>query len=150
MPTLSIFHTPAPASTRPAGAPRSGAAAPAREAPALALKPLVLGKLQAAAKSPPPAAAPTIDSRLLAILDAPLAPGETAMAGFARKEAELHAVLATLRAIDARALHARLSRPATSDLLATSFARLTSERRARLLTFLADARRREAIAAARR
>jgi hypothetical protein len=50
---------------------------------------------------------------------------------------------------DARELHRRFSNAATDDALATSFKRLIGERRARLLAFLADARRRNAIQAAR-
>lgn len=85
------------------------------------------------------------DGQLIAILDAPLAPGETSAAGFARKEHELGAVFATLSALDARTLHARLASPRPGDELANKFLRITAERRARLLTFLADARRREAV-----
>lgn len=100
----------------------------------------------------PPTApvAPTIDGRLIAILDAPLAPGETAMTGFQRKEAELGAVFATLSVLESRALHARLVAPKPGDELAHKFARLTVERRARLMAFLADCRRREALAMGRR
>lgn len=91
----------------------------------------------------------SLDGRLLAILAAPLASGETAHVGFARKEHELGAAFAALTVHDARNLHARLANPKPGDMLAHQFARLTLERRARLLTFLADARRREALAAAR-
>ena len=148
MATSSIFQAPAPTSNRPASAAPRSAAPTTPDAPPLALKQLVLGKLQLAPKQP--TVASTLDARLLAILDAPLAPGETAKTGFARKESELLAVLATLPVLDARTLQARLSRPTTTDVLASTFARLTIERRTRLLSFLADVRRREAIAIARR
>ena len=92
---------------------------------------------------PPAAQRPdTIDARLIAILDAPLAPGETAMNGFARKEHELGAVFAKLSVMESRAIGARLANPKEGDELANKFARLTVERRTRLLTFLADAGRR--------
>lgn len=97
-----------------------------------------------------PAVAAGYDAELLAILAAPLAPGDTALAGYARKEAELGNAIARLAVLEARALHARLSTPRAGDVLAAALARLTSERRHRLLAFLAGARRREAIAAARR
>ncbi len=76
--------------------------------------------------------------------------GETAAAGFARKERELCAVLVQLSIQEARAVHQRLASPKVGDVLAEKFGRLTIERRTRLLAFVADARRREAVAAARR
>lgn len=88
---------------------------------------------------------PTVDAQLIAILDAPLAPGESALVGFARKEHELGAVLAQLDVSESRALGARLASPKPGDELANKFARLTLERRTRLLTFLADAGRRAAV-----
>ena len=100
-------------------------------------------------RSTPPVAA-GYDADLIAILDAPLAPGETALAGYAHKEAALGNAFARLAVLDARTLHARLSTPRAGDALAAAFAHLTCERRFRLLAFLAGARRREAIAAARR
>ncbi|HEU0036389.1 MAG TPA: hypothetical protein VFQ53_37510 [Kofleriaceae bacterium] len=87
-----------------------------------------------------------IDPPLLAILEAPLALGETAAAGFARKEHELGNAFAQLSILEARTLHARLANPKTGDALAERFSRLTSERRNRLLAFLGDARRRAAVA----
>ncbi len=90
------------------------------------------------------------DARLLAILEAPLAEGEPTHVGFARKERELGEALAELPIFDQRALHARLANPKPADQLAEKFARLTIERRTRLLNFLGDARRRAAMAKARR
>ena len=98
------------------------------------------------------AAAPTVpslDSALIAILEAPLLPGETAFAGFARKEAELRSAFALLCVMESRALHARLACPRSDDQLAAVFMRLTADRRARLIYFLADARRREALGVCR-
>lgn len=110
--------------------------------------PIAIGRLAPAAKPAP--ITTSLDPRILAILDAPLAIGETAMAGFARKEQELGSTFAQLSVIEARALGLRLSNARPGDLLAEKFGRLTVERRNRLLNFLADARRRQAIAAARR
>jgi len=87
------------------------------------------------------------DASLLAILASPLRLGEPAMLGFLRKEAELRAAFAALTAPDARALHGRLANPRPGDTLAAKFAGLVVERKQRLLSFLADARRREALAA---
>jgi hypothetical protein len=85
------------------------------------------------------------DACFTAILEAPLQVGETTHFGFARKEAELVAAFAKLSVLESRALHARLSNPRSGDQLAAAFLRMTYERRARLINFLADARRREAL-----
>jgi len=98
---------------------------------------------------PTPVAEPGPDAALCAILDAPLARGETAFAGFARKESELGAAFAALAVPAARALHARLANPKPGDPVAERFGRLTFDRRHRLLAFLADARRRAAVSARR-
>ncbi len=87
-----------------------------------------------------------IDAQLIAILDAALAPGETAADGFRRKEHELGAAFGTLSILEAHVMHARLANPRVDDLLAAKFARLVVDRRARLLAFIADARRRAALA----
>lgn len=92
----------------------------------------------------------SIDGRLIAIIDEPLETGESAMTAFARKEAALGTVMARLSILEARRLHMRLAANRPNDDLAARFARLTAERRTRLLNFLADARRRNALAAARR
>jgi hypothetical protein len=88
------------------------------------------------------------DATVLAILAAPLQLGETAQLGYLRKERELRALFAALPVPTARALHARLAAPRAGDVLAAKFAGLVAERKHRLLVFLADARRRDAIAAA--
>lgn len=96
----------------------------------------------------PPAVTPgqrEVDEQLTVILDAPLVPGETAMAGYQRKELALIGVLAKLSPVDAKALHFRLSNPLGSDELAKRFARLAVDRRTRLLNFIADTRRRLAM-----
>lgn len=93
--------------------------------------------------------ASSYDAPLAAILDAELLPGEPALVGFSRKERELGEAFAALPVMDQRALHARLSVLRPGDLLAAKFARLTSERRARLVAFLGDARRRAAVSTAK-
>jgi len=98
------------------------------------------------ALSDPAARATRLDARMLAILASGPAHGETLDAAFRRKEHELGAVFARLSVAESRALHRRLSVPAQDDLVAARFGQLIVERRGRLLAFLADARRREAIA----
>jgi len=74
---------------------------------------------------PATAAVPdTTDAKLIAILDAPLALGE-AHTGFARKEHDLGALIATLSVLECHALHKRLDNPQRGDELANKFARLT-------------------------
>jgi hypothetical protein len=89
-----------------------------------------------------PANPSTTEIRMIEILDTPAAPGETIEASYRRKEQEIGALLARLRAREALALHRRLTN--ATDPLALRFGRMTRERRERLLAFLADARRREA------
>jgi hypothetical protein len=98
--------------------------------------------------APPRNAIEARDAVFFAILEAPLHEGETAMGGFARKEEELRVAFAALSILESRALQARLSNPRNGDRLAASFSRLTIERRARLINFLGNARRREALSGA--
>jgi hypothetical protein len=86
------------------------------------------------------------DARLIAILD--MDSGEPTYVAFARKECELGEAFAKLPILDQRALHTRLGTVRSGDVLAEKFNRLTADRRARLLIFLGDARRRAARAAA--
>ena len=76
--------------------------------------------------------------------------GGTSSEAHRRKEQELGELFAKLTAIEACTLHKRLSNPAATDHLAVAFGRLIVERRARLLTFLGDTRRRAAIAQTKR
>lgn len=98
----------------------------------------------------PIATLPTaIEDAILTVLTAGPLPGETTSVAFQRKERELGARFAALTVVQSMDLHDRLSNPDDRDALARQFQRLVAERRARLLTFLADARRREAIASVR-
>ena len=161
----SIFSPrPAPGHLRATAMPRASTASPAPRTAAAVVPDLPPARTRAAigpdvpvasiVPDLPPLHAPTAtaassDAALLRILHAPLAYGMTAREGFMRKEAELRAAFAALPVATQRALHARLSNPHAGDELATKFHQLTAERRTRLLNFLADARRREALAAAR-
>jgi len=96
-----------------------------------------------------PAQAPDPGAAVVAIITAPLLINEPAMVGFQRKEREIGALFATLSVPESRALHARLSVPQEGDHVAAAFKRLTIDRQHRLLAFLAAARRRVAVTAAR-
>lgn len=123
--TSSIFRDPRPRTSLATPRPPT--------APTVAIRP------------PSAVVATTADGTLIAILDAPLATTENAFLGFARKEHDMGVLLATLSVLECRLLHKRLTNPQHGDELANKFARLTLERRGRLLDFLADARRREAL-----
>jgi hypothetical protein len=90
-----------------------------------------------------------IEHRLIAILTSAPGLGETIEVAFKRKEHELAAVFGLLSLPECRTLHKRLTAPGDGDQLAAQFGRLVSSRRARLLTFLADVRRRADLAASR-
>lgn len=91
------------------------------------------------------------DAEILGVLATPAVAGESTDAFHRRKEHLLGALFAALGAAEADALHERLSTtPRADDRVAAQFGRLVHERRERLLAFLGDARRREAIENARR
>ena len=90
---------------------------------------------------------PWFETALIEILLRPAAAG-TARGEHVRKEHEIGSVFMRLTVLEAWKLHKRLSMPAKDDALATAFGRLIDERRARLLAFLGDARRRAALAIA--
>ena len=90
-----------------------------------------------------------LEATLLASLRTTATAGETVHALFQRIEAEVGHQLAQLTVIQSRALHQRLVHAAAGDPLATAFHRMVATRKGRLLAFLADARRREAVGHAR-
>lgn len=85
------------------------------------------------------------EREITAVLTTRLAAGEQALAGFLRKEIELRDLFSKLSVRDARELHRRLTLGIAGDPIAPQFARLTGDRRVRLLAFLADAPRRNAV-----
>lgn len=87
-----------------------------------------------------------LDQLLVAILSAPTRDAETVEETFRRKEAEIIAACASLSVEDAYALRRRLATPQSGDRLSHQFARLVVERRTRIINYLADARRRAALA----
>ena len=87
------------------------------------------------------------EDALVAVLTAPIA-GSVA-AAYQQKEAAIRGELERLPAAECRVLAERLRRARPGDQLAALFGRMTVERRGRLLAYLDDARRREAVRAAR-
>lgn len=92
----------------------------------------------------------SVCDKLVAILEAPAASHETVEVAFTRKEREIGSLFSQLSVPECRALHARLANPQPADEVAVTFGRLVIARRTRLLAFLADVRRRQAIAGGRR
>jgi hypothetical protein len=88
-----------------------------------------------------PRPAPSFDERALAILTARCPPYRAATEELARKERELGLVFAAVPRGEARVLQFRLTACAPGDELARAFARLSLERRARLLAVLFYVRR---------
>ena len=83
-------------------------------------------------------------------LRAPLQPGATAQMANALKEQAIGTLLDQLTVDESRWLRKRLSRKDPSDALCKEFSMLMLERQQRLLQFLADAPRRDAIRSAKR
>jgi hypothetical protein len=112
-------------------------------------------EVEAAVEGTPPAApvvaipvAPSsvLEQEILAILARPAPVGETLRSAYQQLEHDLGSVLARLSLVEARQLHQRFVNPRDTDELTAKFFRLIPERRDRLITFLADAPRRAALA----
>lgn len=86
-----------------------------------------------------------LEAEILAALATAPEAHETVALAFARKERELVALFGRLTVLDAMELHRRLSLDLHDDPIALGFRRLVVDRRVRLLSYLAGARRREAI-----
>ena len=83
------------------------------------------------------------ESEILAVLREPIV--GTSKTGYEQKEQALRAELAQLDPAESAALAARLRKAQPGDPIAAEVARLIPERRARIQSFLADARRRQAM-----
>jgi hypothetical protein len=92
-----------------------------------------------------PWSAVVLEAEISAALHAPPHDGERIASAFERKEQELAAIFARLSVTDARSLYRRLTIVAKDDPVARKFGQMVVERRLRLLTFLAGARRREVL-----
>ncbi|MBA3540733.1 MAG: hypothetical protein H0T79_14070 [Deltaproteobacteria bacterium] len=119
--------------------------------PTEVVAPEVVAPTEVVAPAEVVAPTPAFDAEIVAVLEAVPWPRESCDAAFRRKEQALGELFAGLSASDAHALHRRLANPHADDVLASRFERLLMpERRSRLIAFLGDARRREAIGSARR
>jgi hypothetical protein len=87
---------------------------------------------------------PTLERRIINILESAPQFGETIEAAYRRKESALAEAFASFTRDDAATLQRRLERPRADDDLAQKFARLVVDRRTRLLAILADIPRRRA------
>ena len=88
-----------------------------------------------------------LEAEIIAALDARADPSAPVEAAFRRKETELVELFGRLPVRDALELHRRLTLRLSSDPIAARFSRFVAARRARLLAFVADARRRRAQSA---
>ena len=117
------------------------------------IKRIELGaSLAPAAKAAAPTTWRTIayEDEIVAVFTRPAPQGELPSHTFQRKEHELGALFAQLNELDSFELGRRLSVNAPTDPIASRFARLTVDRRDRLIAFVRDARRRAALAKAKR
>lgn len=102
------------------------------------------------ARTRPPEALPAeLEEAIIAVITRPLAAGESHQLGNANRERELCGLLARLDVVQAHHLGRRLDVARANDPLVAAFQRLVLDRRQRVRAFLADARRRVAIAHAR-
>ncbi|MBX3158453.1 MAG: hypothetical protein KF773_20965 [Deltaproteobacteria bacterium] len=83
------------------------------------------------------------EAEILAIIVAPLEGGATA--GYAQKEALLRAEMEQLSHAESRTLALRIRQASADDPLTAPLQRWTAERRGRIIDFLEDSRRREAL-----
>lgn len=88
-----------------------------------------------------------LEAAILSTLTRAIDPGEGHREGNDRRERELAAMFARLEIVQAFDLGRRFDAARADDRLAQAFTRLVVDRRQRLRTFLADARRRQALAA---
>jgi hypothetical protein len=90
-----------------------------------------------------------LETEILAVLDAPPQAHVQIAFAFQCKECELRVLFDRLTLNDSRELFRRLTLRSPGHRIAERMQRLKADRRARLLAFLGDARRREAIRGAR-
>lgn len=90
-----------------------------------------------------------LEDEILSVLGAVPEPGERIAIAFRPKEEELIVFLAHLSVLDSMRLHRRLTLSLDRDPVVTRFGRVIAERGAPFMSFLAGARRREAVRVAR-
>ncbi len=94
-----------------------------------------------APRAPSPTLSADHERTLVAIVLRPLSPGETHAAGYATRERELCAALLALPPIELLAFRNRITASRPDDVLAAAFARMTIDRRQRIVAFAARAPR---------
>jgi hypothetical protein len=87
----------------------------------------------------------TLETRLLEILNAPPDTLLTTREAFGRKEVALYDAIAAAPMLEVWHLHKRVSVGRSDDQLLKGLARLAPDRRAKVIAFMGDARRREAL-----
>ena len=90
-----------------------------------------------------------LEDEIIAVFDAPRVDDEQLELTFRRKERQLAAIFARLVPAESLALQRRLTLAIPGDPIAQRFGGLVPARRTRLLTFLAEARRRHPLQVAR-
>jgi hypothetical protein len=90
-----------------------------------------------------------LEDEIIAVFDAPRIDAEQVELTFRRKEQQLAAIFARLVPAESLALQRRLTLAIPGDPIAQRFGGLVPARRTRLLTFLAEARRRHPLQVAR-
>lgn len=118
------------------------ASKPSPRAPALPTTSEVLARTVAPDRLPP-----ELEHAMLAVLTRPLAAGESHQTGNDHRERELCALIATLDLAQAHHLGRRLDLERATDALAQAFRRMVIDRRQRVRTFVAGARRRQMLRA---
>jgi len=89
-----------------------------------------------------------LEENLIKLLLSPADPRLTVREAYARKEAALCDVIAAAPFIDVWTLHKRVTIGRADDRLVLALLRLSPERRTKVVGFMADARRRDALRAA--
>ncbi|MEP6864986.1 MAG: hypothetical protein ABJE66_30480, partial [Deltaproteobacteria bacterium] len=91
----------------------------------------------------------SLETEIIAVLDAPKQDSETFDAAFRRKEHEIDAVLSRMTPADSLALERRLALSLPGDPIAARFSGLVAVRRNRLVSFISEMRRRRPSGLAR-
>ena len=79
------------------------------------------------------------------LIEQPIDPTETHRAGNDRKERDLYTLLDRLSDLEAHAVRRRLSAARANDPLVLALARISIDRRVRVIAFIDDTRRRNAM-----
>ena len=87
----------------------------------------------------------SIEHEIIGLIERPIDPTETHREGNERKERELCTLLDRLTDLEAHTMRRRLAAARSNDDLVVAFGRLSIDRRARIIAFIEDTRRRHAM-----